>query len=157
MLLPRSLGCTSVFFITAQTFEKRFYLQSERTSGLLVDVLLNYREKKEYLLHELVIMPNHFHLLLTPMRTLERAMQCVKGGFSYRVKRELNFPHTFWQTSFYDRRVRDAEEYRQFKKYIYLNPLKQRLCEKPEEWQWSSASGKFVVDPIPQRLKPEIF
>ena len=126
-------------------------------SRLLLDVILNYREKKEYLLHEFVIMPNHFHLLLTPMRTLERAMQCVKGGFSYRAKREIGFSGTIWQTSFYDRRVRDAEEYRQFRKYIYFNPVKKHLCLKPEEWEWSSATGKFVLDAVPQRLKPDIF
>lgn len=153
--LPRSLSSTSVFFLTAQTFEKRFYLQTDRMCKLLLDVLLNYREKNEYLLHEFVIMPNHFHLLLTPMRTLARAMQCIKGGFSYRVKRELNFPHTFWQTSFYDRRVRDVEEYRQFKNYIYMNPVRKHLCDKPEEWEWSSASGTSRLDEAPQRLKPE--
>jgi len=131
--LPRSQSCTSVFFITAQTFEKRFYLQSDRMSQLLLDVLLKYREKKEYLIHEFVIMLNHFHLLITPMRTLGRAMQCIKGGFSYRVKREMSFSPTFWQTSFYDRRVRDAEEYRQFRKYIYLNPLRKHLWGQPEE------------------------
>jgi len=154
--LPRSLSCTSVFFVTAQTFEKRFYLQSERMSKLLLQVILNYHEKNEHLLHEFVIMPNHLHLLLTPMRTLERAIQSIKGGFWYRVKRELNFPHTFWQTSFYDRRVRDAEEYWQFRKYIYLNPVKKRLCVTPEQWKWSSANGKFVLNDVPQRLKPDV-
>jgi putative transposase len=126
-------------------------------SRLLLEVLLNYREKKEYLLHEFVIMPNHFHLLLTPMRTLERAMQCIKGGFSYRAKREMGISYQFWQTSFYDRRVRSAEEYRNFRRYIHLNPVKKHLCVKPEEWQWSSASGRFELDEEPQRLKPEIF
>jgi putative transposase len=125
-------------------------------SRLLLEVLLNYREKKEYLLHEFVIMPNHFHLLLTPMRTLERAMQCIKGEFSYREKREMGVSYQFWQTSFYDRRVRNAEEYRQFRKYIHLNPVKKYLCQKPEDWEWSSASGRFVLDEVPQRLKPDI-
>jgi putative transposase len=107
-------------------------------------------------LHEFVIMPNHFHLLVTPMRTLERAMQCIKGGFSFRVKRELSFPDTFWQTSFYDRRVRDAEDYWQYRKYIYLNPVKKHLCSRPEDWEWGSASGRFALDAVPQRLKPEL-
>jgi hypothetical protein len=33
---------------------------------LLVDVLAENRRKRWFLLHEFVIMPNHFHLLLTP-------------------------------------------------------------------------------------------
>jgi hypothetical protein len=32
-------------------------------------------------------MPEHFHILITPSVTLERAVQ--KGGFSFRVKKEL--------------------------------------------------------------------
>ena len=40
--------------------------------------------KEAVLLHEFVIMPNHFHLLLTPVALipLKRAPQFIKGGFS---------------------------------------------------------------------------
>jgi len=36
----------------------------------------------------LLFMPDHFHLLITPRESLERAMQLIKGGFSFRAKRE---------------------------------------------------------------------
>jgi REP element-mobilizing transposase RayT len=51
-----------------------------------LDVLLHYRAQGKYLLHELVVMPDHFHLLITPRESLERAMQLIKGGFSFRAK-----------------------------------------------------------------------
>jgi putative transposase len=51
-----------------------------------VQVLLSYREQHKYLLHEFVLMPDHFHLLITPTLTLERALQLIKGGFSFRPK-----------------------------------------------------------------------
>ena len=50
-------------------------------------------------------------------------MQLIKGGFSFRAKRELGFMHEIWQPSFYDRRVRDAEEYFAFREYIRQNAL----------------------------------
>ncbi len=62
----------------------------------------------KYLLHEFVVMPDHFHVLLTPQKTLERAMQLIKGGFSFRAKKEMGFSGEIWETSFYDHRVRDA-------------------------------------------------
>ena len=51
----------------------------------MMDVLLHYREQMRYVLHEFVIMPDHLHLLLTPGAdiSLERALQLIKGGFSY--------------------------------------------------------------------------
>lgn len=76
----------SVYFITASTFQKQSLFQSDRFSLPFIETLLNYRLQRKYLLHEFVVMPNHFHLLLTPTLTLERALQFIKGGFSYRAK-----------------------------------------------------------------------
>ena len=60
---------------------------------LLVDVLAENRQKRRLLLHDFVIMPNHFHLLLTPAADvpLEKALQFIKGSFSYRAKQEVHF------------------------------------------------------------------
>ena len=155
MAAPRrgntGFGC---YFITASAFQKRSLLQSDRMAGLLVDVFLHYRAQGKYLLHEFVVMPDHFHLLLSPRESLERAMQLIKGGFSFRAKRELGFSHEIWQPSFYDRRVRDAEEYFAFRQYIRQNPLKRGLTVKPEEYRYSSAWPGVEVDKAPQRLKP---
>ena len=55
-------------------------------------------------------MPNHFHLLLTPAPEipLEKTLQFIKGGFSYRAKREISFPLEIWQASFVNHRIREA-------------------------------------------------
>ena len=88
---------------------------------LLVDVLAENRLKSRFLLHEFVIMPNHFHLLLTPAAEipLERALQFIKGGFSYRAKRELHFALEIWQASFVNHRICDAEDYQHHHTYIW--------------------------------------
>src|SRR5438094_6842304 len=49
-----------VYFVTACTFQKKNLLQSDRMAGLLVEVLLHYRAERKYLLHEFVVMPDHF-------------------------------------------------------------------------------------------------
>jgi putative transposase len=138
----------------ASTFHKQNILQSDRMAGLLVDVLLHYRQTQKYLLHEFVVMPDHFHLLISPQESLERAIQLIKGGFSFRAKRELGFMHEIWQPSFYDRRVRDAEEYFAFRDYIRQNALKRGRAVKAEDYRYSSAWPGLVLDEAPQRLKP---
>jgi putative transposase len=143
----------SCYFITASTFQKRNILQSDRMAGLFIDVLLHYRQKQRYLLHEFVVMPDHFHLLITPLESLERAMQLIKGGFSFRAKRELGFVHEIWQPSFYDRRVRDAEEYFAFQQYIRQNPRKRGLAIREEDYRYSSAWPGPALDEAPQRVK----
>jgi putative transposase len=134
MAAPRRGNTGSgTYFITAGTFQKQQLLQSDRMARLFLDVLPGCRSQEKYLLHEFVVMPDHFHLLITPLSTLERALQLIKGGFSFRAKRELGFQGEIWEKSFYDRRVRDWEEYSTFRQYIHRNPVKRGLALVPEE------------------------
>ena len=144
----------STYFITAATFQKHSLFQSDRMANLFREVLLHYRTQQKYLLHEFVITPDHFHLLLTPTLTLERALQLIKGGFSFRAKKELGFGGKIWEKSFYDRRVRDWPEYCAFRRYIHLNPMKKGLAGTAEEYPYSSAKPGLVLDAVPQRLNP---
>jgi putative transposase len=143
----------SVYFITATTFQKQSIFQSDRLSLPFIETLLHYRLQRNYLLHEFVIMPNHFHLLITPTLTLERALQLIKGGFSHRARKELGFAGEIWQPSYYDRRVRGIEDYMNFKYYIRQNPVRRGLAKTPGEYPYSSACPGFALDEIPERLK----
>ena len=149
---PRGNTGYSIYFITASTFQKQRLFQSERFSVPFIDTLLHYRLERKFLLHEFVVMPNHFRLLITPTLTLERAMQVIKGGFSYRARKELGFAGEIWQPSYYDRRVRAAEDYVNFRYYIRQNPVKRGLEQTPEEYCYSSAHPGFVMDEVPERL-----
>lgn len=142
------------YFITSSTYQKKSILQSDLLADLFVNVLRHYRSLERYFIHEFVVMPDHFHLLITPSETLERSMQLIKGGFSFRAKKDLNLQGEVWQNSFYDRRVRDNSEYCRFREYIHQNPVSRRLVTLPEDFRYSSAAITDFLDPIPQRLKP---
>src|SRR2546430_14323950 len=75
------------FFITTVTRQRTPLFRSQPKAELMMDVLVHYREQMRYVLHEFVIMPDHLHLLLTPEAdiSIERALQLIKGGFSYRL------------------------------------------------------------------------
>jgi putative transposase len=75
------------FFVTSKTVLGRSILQTERMANLLIDVLRSYVKAKKFKLHDFVVMPNHFHVLLTLDNdmTVEKAAQLIKGNFSYRV------------------------------------------------------------------------
>jgi putative transposase len=90
------------FFVTSATAQRKALFQRTVAADLLVDVFLSYRDQGKYLLHEFVIMPDHFHALITPAPeiSLERAVQFIKGGFSFRLKSTL----PVWQASFTNHR-----------------------------------------------------
>jgi putative transposase len=151
---PRGNTGYSVYFITASTAQRLPLFRNEPMARLFVEVLFHYRDHKNYLLHEFVLMPDHFHLLISPTLSLERSLQLIKGGFSYRAKKELGFAGEIWEKSFYDRRVRGAEDYYNFKQYVRQNPIKEGLVTGLADYLYSSARPEFAMDEVPQRLKP---
>lgn len=146
----------STYFVTINSSDKRQILQSTRMAHLLSAVLLHYRNNGKFELHEYVIMPDHLHILLTPVRdiTLEKVVQLIKGGFSFQAKRKLGFNGEVWQESYYDRRVRNESEYQAFRGYIHQNPVKRGLVSNAKEFTYSSANPSVGLDDVPQRLKP---
>ena len=140
------------YFVTSDTWERRALFRTETWARLFFQNLLAHR--KAYLLHGFVLMPDHFHLLITPADALERAVQLIKGGFSYRAKKELASNAEIWQRGFADHRIRNAADYDKHLHYVHLNPVKKRLCATPAEFRYSSAYPGWKLDPVPQGLKP---
>ena len=101
-------------------------------------------------------MPNHLHVLLTPSATssLEKAMQLIKGGSSYEIHKQRDSRMEIWQSGFHEATIRDAEDYLSKVHYMHQNPVAVGLVASPADWQWSSASQRYRLDPIPQGLKP---
>jgi putative transposase len=118
-----------VFFVTTVTLQRFPIFRREATAELLIHTLSHYRDAGKFLLHEFVIMPDHVHVLLTPAQeiSLERAMQFIKGGFSFRMK-ERGF---ISQPSFTNHRIRDWEDYERHRDYVLMNPVRARLPHVP--------------------------
>ena len=135
-------------FVTSKTWESRALFRSEPWARLFFQNLLAHRDS--YLLHEFVLMPDHFHLHLTPSVALERAVQFVKGGFSFRLKAH----GPVWQPSFSNHRIRNFEDYENHREYIRMNPVRAGLVGRPEKYPYSSAACTMRLDPVPQGLKP---
>ena len=139
------------FFITTNTWGRRSLFQTDRMCELFVDVLQTNRRQSRFEVHEFVIMRDHVHLLITPAPTvpMEKCVQFIKGGFSFRAKKELSFNHEIWLGDYNEHRVKDASDYAEHVRYIHENPVKAGLVTKPEEFRFSSASGLWEVDPAP--------
>ena len=128
-----------MFFVTTVTSQRTPLFRNPQRAELIMGVMQHYREQSKYELHEFVVMPDHLHLLVTPAMkiSLERAVQLIKGGFSYRLgkaKRGL-----VWQESFTSHRIRDEEDYVHHAAYIRMNPVRARMVERPELYPYSSA------------------
>jgi putative transposase len=142
------------FFVTTVTWQRLPIFRVEFRAQLLIEVLLGYRDQGKYLLHEFVVMPDHLHVLLTPAVevSLERAVQFLKGGYSYRLRKVERIQ--VWQESFTNHRIRDTEDYERHCEYVRMNPVRAGLVREAAAYPFSSASAGVRLDAMPPGLKP---
>jgi putative transposase len=139
------------YFVTAITANRRRLFQVEANADLLLKTLADYRDQSRYQLHAFVIMPDHLHAILTPApeASLEKAMQYIKGGFSFRLKSKLDV----WTKSFNETQILTGEKFEACKNYIEQNPIRAGLVISAPAYAHSSAHRADLTDPPPLHLR----
>jgi putative transposase len=142
------------FFVTSVTNRRHAFFKNADAAELLIDTLYFYRGEGRFELHEFVIMPDHFHLIITPEERipLEKALQYIKGGYATAARRELGLSGV-WQPKPTNHRIRDAADYEKHRDYIFDNPVRAGLTPYPEDYPFSSAKRRENLDPRPPALK----
>jgi len=142
------LDTRRTFFVTTRTHSGRRVFQVDRNAELFVDVLRSCARR--FRIHDFVVMPDHVHLLVSVHGELsiEKAVQFVKGGFSYRVRKELGYAGEVWQRGFSEVRVNDEVSFRKHREYIAGNPVQAGLTE-PYAWCFETLRKRKA-----QGLKP---
>ncbi len=141
---------TRTYFVTAVAAQRRPIFKATATVDLLQQTILDYRAQGKFQLHAFVIMPDHFHAMLTPSPnvSLEKVMQFIKGGFSFRLKSKSEV----WTRGFNETQIMTPEKALGCQKYIENNPVKEGLTGQPQEWPHSSASFG-PLDELPLHLQ----
>ena len=134
----KSIAHTRTFFVTTKTSTGRALVQSERNAGLFIQGLRFYVAAKKFQVRGFVVMPDHVHLPITVAAdmSIERAAQFIKGGFSYRLKKEFGFSGEVWQRGSSEVRVNDRESFAMHRQYIAENPAKRGLVNAPEDYPY---------------------
>lgn len=84
---------------------------------------------------DFVIMPNHVHLLLTPITMeLEECLKRIKARSAQVCNRLLGRTGALWQADSFDHIVRTAEHLQKYRKYISENPIKAGVTLSPEAY-----------------------
>ncbi|MFH1444370.1 MAG: transposase [Candidatus Peregrinibacteria bacterium] len=107
-----------------------------------IDTLYRVQDQHPFFLFGFVIMPDHCHLLIrvpSPGK-ISTVMNRWKMGVAHSIGLG-----PIWQSRFDARTVHDVSE---ALRYIHNNPAKAGLVEIPDNYPWSSASGKWDVQPI---------
>ncbi len=119
------------------------WLRDGRVAELVCNSL-HHLDHAKYLLDAFCVMPNHAHLVCTPLQISEGKYHAI-GGIMHSLKRYtalnaneiLGREGEFWQHENYDHVVRDEAEFNRIVAYVLNNPVHAGLVARPENWKWS--------------------
>lgn len=103
-------------------------------------------------LRAVVIMPDHVHMIFTPLIDRERSevfslariTKGIKGTSAHLINRHLGRPGRVWQEESFDRVLRVSEKLDEKIAYILSNPVRKGLVNLPEQYRW------LWVAPVPE-------
>lgn len=132
--LPHLQNKWAIYFTSSSTKGRQILSPEER--DILFDAI-KFLDGKKYELQAAVVMPDHFHLLITPLQksdgvfSLSEIFHGIKSFTSHKI--DLG---TIFQDENYDHLIRNDEDYREKLIYLINNPVEAGLVERPEEYRW---------------------
>jgi REP element-mobilizing transposase RayT len=152
--LPHLQRDSKPHFITFATHRRWELPQWART--IVLDCCVHDHDMR-YELHAAVVMPDHVHVILTPLvnkeesavNTLARIMSAIKGASSHGINNRLGRTGKIWQEESFDRVLRSSEKLDEKVEYVRNNPVRKGLVARPEEypWLWPVAELRSAAQP----------
>jgi putative transposase len=152
-------------FITCSCYRRQPFLGSARRRNLFLKILEEVRQKYDFVVWGYVVMPEHFHLLISEpaKKNIARVMQVLKQRVSRRRRRKKksadqlmlweNTPlRAFWQRRYYDFNVFRERKHVEKLRYMHRNPVKRGLVKSPELWAWSSFRAYWLGEEGPAKI-----
>ena len=119
-------------------------LQNPQLARAVLDVLEDQHAKR-YKLIAWCILPNQLHVLIEPCFPMGRIIQdwrVLTTRWALQHNRELNLGlkgKKLWLKRCQDRYIPDSKQLGKAVEELHLSPVTAGLCDKPEQWRWSSA------------------
>ena len=115
------------------------------------------KDKHPVKLYAYCLMPNHFHLLMSPDtgENLSRFMQWLMTSHVRRYHHHYNTSGHIWQGRYKSFIVQKDNHLMAVTRYIEANPVRAGLTATAQDWQWSShreRQSAKLVDKLPINL-----
>ena len=139
---PRYRGKQS-YFITLCFDGRRRFGANSRVAKWLVGRIQETADRFEFMIHAFGIMPDHVHILACGMKESSDLMVFVEmlkqeTGFEF----ERRTDRRLWQKKYYDHILRSGDSMDRVAWYIWMNPVRKRLCDTPSTYPFA---GSFTV------------
>lgn len=132
-------------YVTVVILRRRTIFSDPLIAELFLDVLRRQRVRYGFLIHEYVVMPDHYHAILTPPTgyCMSSTLQHIHGVFAHCYNKRINRTGKLFQPHFWNHSITDDQDYRDKADYIHMNPVCAGLVENAIDYPWSSARERL--------------
>ena len=140
--LPHLQVPGAIYFMRSSIDQSAEGLLMQPSVAEVVAGCLDYDDGRRYELHCWVLMSDHMHMIIRPLRRdsgyvpIPEIMQSLKGASAHKVNRLLQRSGPFWQDEYFCHIIRSSRSYRRLQYYIWMNPVEAGLVEHPDDWPW---------------------
>jgi REP element-mobilizing transposase RayT len=140
-ILPHLQRGTKPIFVTFNT-DDHWVLPLEGRDIVLDSCRRDHLKTMD--LHIAVIMPDHVHLILTPLANRDRMcmyplseiLWAIKSASAHRINKSLGRKGKVWQDEYFDNAIARSESLQQKIKYVRQNPVRAGLVSRAEDYRW---------------------
>jgi len=128
------------YFITICCPNRRKRFTAPKICDDFLNILRSNAATHSFAIHAYCLMPDHVHLLaegLQPQSDLVQFMRAIKMKTSMPFERKTG--KALWQKKFYDHILRNSDSPDAVARYIWTNPVRANLCQRPEEYPFSGS------------------
>jgi len=126
------------FFITISTHQKHpWFKRHHRLCESAIALMQNVASANRIKNYAWCIMPDHIHFLIQGNEIIG-FVRLFKGKLTP-VARSINPRRSLWQRSFFDHALRKEESISDIACYIWENPVRAGIADKPIDYLWSGS------------------
>jgi REP element-mobilizing transposase RayT len=145
--LPHLQRDSKPHLLTFCTYQR--WILPEHVRSIVLNSCL-YEHEKSIDLSIAIVMPDHVHLIFTPLidgqrrkvYSLAQIMNAIKGASAHKINKALRRNGKVWQTESFDHVVRSSVNLDAKVQYVLENPVRKRLVNRWQEyaWMWQKSS-----------------
>ena len=135
-----------VYFVTVCCAKRHQIFVSPPSVRIAVECLQRTQRRLQWQAHKICLMPDHVHLLLSPLENREQSLspfiQCWKSCVTMRLRQSV--AGQIWQREFFDRLLRSGEKLQEKWEYIRDNPVRAGFCQAAEDYPYSGTAEEIL-------------